>query len=51
MMESDRGYVTKKLGLSEEEFEEIMALPPKTFWDYPSYERMLRNKPYTGLLR
>jgi len=51
MMEADRDHVIKKLGLSEEEFEGIMSLPPKSFWDYPSYERMLKNKPYTGLLR
>jgi N-acetyl sugar amidotransferase len=37
----DRSYVIKKLGLTESEFEEIMALPPKTFWDYPSDERDL----------
>jgi N-acetyl sugar amidotransferase len=37
----DRVFVAKKLGLSEAEFEEIMALPRKTFWDYPSYERDL----------
>ena len=35
----DRVFVAKKLGLSEAEFDEIMALPRKTFWDYPSYER------------
>ena len=37
----DRVFVAKKLGLSEAEFDEIMALPRKTFWDYPSYERDL----------
>ena len=35
----DRAFVAKKLGLSDAEFDEIMALPPKTFWDYPSYQR------------
>ena len=35
----DRVFVAKKLGLTEDEFDEIMALPPKTFWDYTSYER------------
>ena len=37
----DRVFVAKKLGLSEAEFDEIMALPRKTFWDYPSDERDL----------
>jgi N-acetyl sugar amidotransferase len=37
----DRVFVAKKLGLSETEFDEIMALPRKTFWDYPSDERDL----------
>lgn len=38
-LREDRAFVLKKLGLSESQFEEIMALPRKTFWDYPSYER------------
>jgi N-acetyl sugar amidotransferase len=37
----DRVFAAKKLGLSEAELDEIMALPRKTFWDYPSYERDL----------
>ena len=40
----DRAFVAKKLGLSDAEFDEIMALPPKTFWDYPSYEQDLYPK-------
>lgn len=39
LLKQDREFVIKKLGISEEEFEAIMALPPKSFWDYPSYER------------
>lgn len=42
-LREDRAFVLKKLGLTEPEFEAIMALPRKTFWDYPSYE--------TGLYR
>lgn len=38
--ERDRTYVIKKLGLSESEFDAIMAAPTLTFWDYPSYERL-----------
>ncbi|MBA7576798.1 hypothetical protein ES708_18640 [subsurface metagenome] len=36
MMEEDKKYVIKKLGLSEEEFEEIMSTPIKTYRDYPN---------------
>ena len=35
----DRDYVIKKLGLSAEQFDELMQRPPKTFEDYPSYKR------------
>jgi N-acetyl sugar amidotransferase len=34
--EEDTGYILKKLSVSEEEFRQIMALPLKTFRDYPS---------------
>ncbi len=37
-MEQDREFVAKKLGLSLTEFDEIMALPRKTMFDYPNYE-------------
>jgi N-acetyl sugar amidotransferase len=49
-LKEDREYVIKKLGLAEAEFESIMALPRKTFLDYPTHyatlERVkrLRNK-------
>jgi N-acetyl sugar amidotransferase len=33
----DIEYVVKKLGITPQEFEEIMSLPPKSFRDYPSY--------------
>lgn len=36
MMRNDTGYVLQKLGLNDEELEEIMSLPIKTFKDYPS---------------
>ena len=41
----DKEYVSKKLGLSEVQFEEIMNLPRKSFWDYPSYAK-LKRKPH-----
>ncbi|MBA2687735.1 MAG: N-acetyl sugar amidotransferase, partial [Gemmatimonadaceae bacterium] len=39
LIDQDRRFVLKKLELSEAEFQKIMALPPKSFWDYPSYKR------------
>lgn len=43
MQETDRVYVVKKLGLTEEEFEEIMNLPKRTIYDYPSHTRDARR--------
>jgi N-acetyl sugar amidotransferase len=39
LQEEDRVHVLAKLGLSEQEFTEIMQLPKKTIYDYPSYTR------------
>lgn len=42
----DRIYVIKKLGLTDYQFEELMARPIKTFRDYPnsySFVQLLRN--------
>jgi N-acetyl sugar amidotransferase len=41
LKQSDRGYVIKKLGISETEFERIMLMPHKRFEDYPSYGNSL----------
>jgi len=38
-LRQDKTFVCKKFGLTEAQFDEIMALPKKTFWDYPSYEK------------
>jgi len=35
-LQEDREFVCKKLGITEMEFEQIMALPIKTYKDYPS---------------
>jgi N-acetyl sugar amidotransferase len=45
VLRQDKAYVAKKLGLNEAQFDEIMALPPKSILDYPSYEqsRSLRH--------
>lgn len=48
----DRRYVIKKLGLDESEFEAIMALPTKTFFDYPNnYGRIETAKRVVARLR
>ncbi len=36
LMEEDREYVIKKLGLTEDEFNEIMNLPIRSYKDYPN---------------
>ena len=43
MQEEDREYVVKKLGLSDEQFNAIMAAPRKTYWDYPSYDQFMKR--------
>lgn len=48
LQEQDRQYVIKKFGLTEDEFEAIMNLPKKTFWDYPSYFKLMQGRVYQG---
>ncbi len=36
-----KNYIAKKLGIDRDEFERIMSLPPKWYWDYPNDERRL----------
>lgn len=51
--EEDKEYVIKKFGLSTVEFDAIMAMPPKSHFDYPSY--ITRHYKvlsfFTGILR
>ncbi|MGR3173264.1 MAG: N-acetyl sugar amidotransferase [Candidatus Scalindua sp.] len=42
--QQDRVYVIKKLGLTDEDFENIMSLPHKTIYDYPSYARLFTGR-------
>ena len=49
MQEEDREYVVKKLGLNDDEFEAILNAPKKTFWDYPSYGRIIEGPVLKGL--
>lgn len=37
-LREDKEYIITKLGISPEEFAQVMKFQPKTFWDYPSYE-------------
>jgi N-acetyl sugar amidotransferase len=43
MQEEDREYVVKKLGLTEQQFTEIMNAPKKSYWDYPSYGKFMKT--------
>jgi len=38
LVEPDKAFVAKKLGISCEEFDAIMALPRKTYADYPNLQ-------------
>jgi N-acetyl sugar amidotransferase len=49
MQEEDREYVVKKLGLTDSGFEAILKAPKKTFWDYPSYMRMMETPLLKGV--
>lgn len=41
-IEHDKSYVAKKLRVTKEELETIIALPPKCYRDYPNNEKLLR---------
>ena len=43
MLEQDRHYVIKKLGLNEDEFESIIKAPNKTYADYPNNESLWKR--------
>jgi N-acetyl sugar amidotransferase len=46
LQEADKEYLLKKFDLTEYEFDELMNLPPKTIWDYPSYNRFFQHPIY-----
>ena len=48
---TDREFVLKKLGISRAEYREIMADPPKTFWDFDSDEKYFPDKAYAWALK
>jgi N-acetyl sugar amidotransferase len=41
LLKRDKDYVCKKFGISAEYFDELLALPIKTYKDYPNSERSL----------
>jgi N-acetyl sugar amidotransferase len=52
LQEQDRHYVIKKLGLTEAQFDQFMALPPRSFRDYPnSFATVERLKKLANSLR
>lgn len=49
LQEEDREYVSKKLSLNDAEFNAVMNLPRKSYWDYPSYGRILEGPLLKGV--
>jgi len=49
LQEEDTAYVIKKFGMTEAEFERIMKLSKKSYWDYPSYGQVYKTAAYKGL--
>ncbi len=39
-------YIMSKMGLNQQEFDEIISAPPKSFHDYPSYYPIIRMMKY-----
>lgn len=42
LLQQDKEYVVKKLGLTQKEFDDIMATPPKSYKEYPNNEDFLK---------
>lgn len=51
LQRSDTEYVKKKFGLSDTEFDQIMALPKRSFYDFPSYWKLEHGPAYRFSLR
>jgi len=52
MQDQDRRYVIKKFELTEAEFDALMALPPRSFREFPnSFARVERLKKFVNALR
>lgn len=37
--EKDIAYIITKFGITRHEFDDIMMLPPRSYWDYPNFQR------------
>ncbi len=44
LLERDREFVARKIGITTSEMDEILALPPKSYRDYPSNEWLFKLK-------
>lgn len=51
LMREDKEYVAKKFELTEQEFDDIMTLPRRAFYDYPSYEKMINKSLWYRIVR
>lgn len=51
LMREDKEFVAKKFEITEHEFDDIMALPRRSFYDYPSYEMTIQKSLWYGLVR
>ena len=40
-IDAEKHYIAKKLGISLDEFERILSLPAKWYWDYPNDDKKL----------
>jgi hypothetical protein len=40
-IEESKKYISKKLGISQDDFEKILSLPGKWYWDYPNDRKKL----------
>jgi N-acetyl sugar amidotransferase len=52
MKKEDMIFALKKLEMSEEEFDKLMKLPIKSFWNYPNnYNRVMKLKAIVNFMR
>ncbi len=49
LQKEDTEYVMKKLDISAEEFNRLLKIPAKTYWDYKPYARVFSTKTYRFL--
>lgn len=48
-LENDKKFIAKKFGISLEEFEKYLSMPPKTYKDFPNQKKMIER--FYGLYR